>query len=115
MKFFTPERFVKLQESESAETILEANEDWERAVAGYRARLEEIAPRLPSGPARLVAAGSLHDAAVVAMWNARTRLTILLQEDGRPGQFLLLSYSLIDPPYVDPAALPERFRSAEPA
>ena len=111
MRYFTPERFVKLQQHDDP-TFPSALEAWERTVQEYEAHLQEINPLLADGASRFVALGSLHDAGVVGMWHTQTRLTIALQEEGRTEQLLLLTYSLVEPPYLDPAALPEHYRSS---
>jgi hypothetical protein len=55
--------------------------------------------------------GSLHDAGVVSIWQAQKRLTMVLQREGQKDRFLVLTYSLVDEPYLDPSALPEKYRS----
>jgi hypothetical protein len=113
MKYFTPELFVKYQEYENEQAFLNASEAWEQAAQGYEAHLKEIAPLLADGALEFVSLGSLHDASVLGMWHTPTQLTIVLQEERRANQLLILTYSLVDPPYLDPAALPEKYRSPQ--
>jgi hypothetical protein len=115
VNYFTPELFVRLQEYENDENLMQASENWERAVRGYAAHLKEIAPFLSDGPSRFVRRRSFHDATVVNLWSAKTRLTILLQEEGSTDEVVLLTYSLVEAPYLDTSALPERYRSAAAA
>jgi hypothetical protein len=50
---------------------------------------------------------------VVSIWQAQTRLTIVLQLQGEPSRLCVLTYSLIDSPYLDPSALPDQYRSGQ--
>ena len=59
MQYFTPELFLKLNSSDS-ETVDEAMEQWERAIASYRKRLQKIRSEMPS-QSRSIAELSVHD------------------------------------------------------
>src|SRR5262249_61691923 len=60
---------------------------------------------------RLAELGSLHDARVLGMWQAQTRLTIVLQPEGEASRLCVLTYSLVGSPSIDPSALPGPYRS----
>jgi hypothetical protein len=45
------------------------------------------------------------------MWQAQKRLTMVLQREGQRDRFLVLTYSLVEEPYLDSSALPEKYRS----
>ena len=113
MKYFTPERFLKLQNFASEQAFRAATSEWEQAASAYEAHLREIGPVLPSGVRRFVELGSFHDAHVLAMWQAQTRLTIVLRRDGEASKACVLTYSLIGAPSINPSVLPEAYRSGE--
>jgi hypothetical protein len=108
MRFFTPERYLRLGNLADEAAFLAAQDDWERAIADYRRHLQQIRDRLPAGLRRLIESVSLHDARVVDMVSGkRGRLTITLQPETPPSQRIVLTYSLIEPPAIDETALPE--------
>jgi hypothetical protein len=112
MKYFTPQLFIRLQECADAAAFRTVNADWEDAVQQYQHHLQEIAPTLKGGLRRLVRRGSLHDSRVVDAGTTEQQLTILLQEEASPS-LLSLTYSLVDAPVIDRAAIPEEHRSLQ--
>jgi hypothetical protein len=107
MKYFTPERYLRLGNLDDRKAFLAAHADWERALSKYQARLRQIRTRLPAGLRRLLQSVYLHDARVLGMWLAgRQRFTISLQPESDPSRLVVFAYSLVGLPRVDPAALP---------
>ena len=115
MKYFTPERFLRLQDRNSEQEFRTAIHAWEEAAEEYGRYLRETTPQLPPDVRRLVEQGSLHDARVAGLWQAHTRLTIVLQRESDASRLCVLTYHLVDSPCIDPAALPEMHRSAQAA
>jgi hypothetical protein len=112
MKYFTPARYLRLGNLTDERAFLAGHEDWERAIADYKAHLQRIRGRLPAALRRLVESVYLHDARVVDMHQGqRSRLTITLQPESLPSQRVVLAYSLVEPPVIDAVALPEEARS----
>jgi hypothetical protein len=107
MKYFTPERYLRLGNLDNRKAFLAAQEDWENALRKYRARLRQIRTRLPAGLRRLLESVYLHDARVLGMWLVdRQRFTISLQPESDPSRLVLFAYSLVKLPQVHRAALP---------
>src|SRR5262245_46244763 len=115
MKYFTPERYVRLQDLTDEKSVRAAIQEWEDATAEYARHLEKLLPKLPKGLRTFAKSRSLHDAEVLAMWQEGTgRLKIVVQRENDPTHVLLLGYSLTEPPRVDRAALPEPHRTVTP-
>ena len=106
MKYFTPERYLRLGNLEDKQAFLAAQEDWEQAVTKYATHLRRIQEQLPAGLRRLVDSVYLHDARVLGVWLGRVRLTISLQPESDPSRLVVLTYSLLEPPAVNKNALP---------
>ena len=111
MKYFTPELFVKLQECEDQSAFRAVNASWEDAIRRYRERLGEIRTGPKDGVRDFSRRKSLHDAQVVDIGVSEKRLTIVLQETTAAG-LVSLTYSLVDSPLIDRAAIPEQHRSS---
>jgi hypothetical protein len=107
MKYFTPERYLRLGNLEDKQAFLAAQQDWEQAVTKYATQLRRIQEQLPAGLRRLVDSVYLHDARVLGMWLGRvSRFTISLQPESDPSRLVVLTYSLLEPPGVNKRALP---------
>lgn len=122
MKYFTPERLVRLQDRSSEQQFLAALDDWERALERYRLQLNSIQRELykfPPQPLRNVrrllkflTTGSFHDARVLDMyWGGRSRFRITLHPESQPARLAILTYSLTQPPQIKRNVLPELLRS----
>src|SRR5262249_13393734 len=96
---------------DSEEAFRAATREWDQAAEAYAAHLREITPGLPASLRRLAELGSLHDARVLGMWQAQTRLTIVLQPAGEASRLCVRTYSLVGSPSIDPPALPGPYRS----
>jgi hypothetical protein len=112
MRYFTPERLVRLGNLDDRDAFLAAHEDWERAVGEYQEQLRQIGPELPPGLRQLTGAVYLHDARVLDMWwGGRSQFTITLHPESDPSRLVVLSYSLSAPPEVKGGVLPESILS----
>jgi hypothetical protein len=116
MRYFTPERYARLSNLNSREAFLAAQEEWEQAVAAYKQHLRSIREKLPIRLRRLIETVYLHDARVLDMWwGGKTRFTITLQPESDPSRLVVLAYSLLAPPELDPEAIPDELRSSPAA
>lgn len=107
MRFFTPERYLRLGILNSEQAFRAAHEEWEQALEKYQAHLNRIRPELPASLRRLVARVYLHDARILDMWQARVnRFTITLHPESDPSRLVVLTYSLDKPPEVRQRVLP---------
>jgi hypothetical protein len=112
MKYFTPERYLRLGNLTDEPAFLAAQRDWEQAVAGYKDQLRRIRKKLPAGLGKLVDSVYLHDARVLDMWQGRrSRFTITLLPESAPGRFVILAYSLVKAPQFAYGVLPAEVRS----
>jgi hypothetical protein len=103
MKYFKPELLARYR-SPDDEVADAAAEEWEQAIAEYRARIRAIRLRLPSHARRLLARVSLHDAKILTLAFGRKQPTFTLQiqlEDtpSQPGRVLELSYLSVAGPH----------------
>jgi hypothetical protein len=112
VRYFTPERLVRLQDHSDERRFLAALEEWEAAVAAYREQLHRIQEALPAGLRHLVNTVALHDARVIDLSRGqRSRFTIILQPESDPSRQVVLAYSLVEPVEIIEDALPEAARS----
>jgi len=122
MKYFTPERLVRLQDHSDENQFLAALDDWEHALENYWQQVNEIQQRLrviqPPLPKNLqeflkfLTTVSLHDARVLDMYyGGRSRFRITLHPEVPPGRLVILTYSLAQPPQIEHNVLPEQLRS----
>jgi hypothetical protein len=110
MRYFTPPLFIRLQECPDAEAFVAVNAAWEQAAQQYWAHLQQLGPRMSPELQRFVGWGSMHDARVLEIGATPRRLTIVLLEERAP-RLLSLTYSLVDAPVIDRAALPPEHQS----
>src|SRR5262249_40440945 len=99
MKFFKPDLLARCRSLDDDEAEAAAQE-WEQAIADYRARIKAIRLRLPIGARRLYANYPLHDAKVLALEFGRKspRFTLRLRMEGtpsQPGDILELNYLIV--------------------
>jgi hypothetical protein len=118
MNYFTPERLVRLQDHSNEQQFLAALDDWEQAVESYRQQLNAIGQRLHTIQTRIPAflkffsTGSLHDARILDMYcKGRSRFRITLHPESSPGRLVILTYSMVEAPWIKPNVLPEQLRS----
>jgi hypothetical protein len=66
MRYFTPELYLRFN-STDRQTVEQAHEDWETALAGYRKHLQAIRPRMAKNVWEIAESLCLHDAAYLGM------------------------------------------------
>jgi hypothetical protein len=111
MKYFTPQRYVALQDFSSDEVMNAAETVWEAAVDQYDIYYRSVEAALPAEYRRLQESYYLHDAFVLYVGQQGSRFVIALQLDPPPRQILQLTYELTGEPYIDREALPAQQRS----
>jgi len=99
MKYFTPEKYLRLQARDTS-AMDAADTDWEGAVADYERHLESIRPKLTESIRCLLDDYSLHDAEVFFMGRTGDNLVIALRLKTPPRNFLVLTYMLLETPNV---------------
>jgi hypothetical protein len=111
MKFFTPERYLRLGNIDDEKAFLSAEKQWEEALAGYREQLQRIRKDLPRGLRSLIESVYLHDARVLTMHQSEEQFFITLQPETDPERLAILGYSLVEEPIIDQKVIPaERCR-----
>jgi hypothetical protein len=113
MKYFTPERYLALQNPDGAAMDV-ADANWEQAVDHYEATLQAIGPELPGSVRQMLDGFYLHDAEVLSMGQRDDTFVIALQLDVPPHDLLTIAYALAAAPSINREALPPQFRSARP-
>ncbi len=113
MKYFTPERWLRLQNVDDNRALSAAVEDWERAITAYREELATLLPRLPARLRRFAESECLHDATVVSAWLRKSRLEILLRPEPAGERLYLLAYSLVESPRVRPSGISSEYHTAQ--
>jgi hypothetical protein len=110
MKYFTPERYLRLDRLEEREAFLAAQVEWEEALSGYREQLQRVRKDLPRGLRGLMQTVYLHDARVLAMQQDIVRegsqFLITLQPPSDPSRLVVLGYSLVEEPTIEQNVLP---------
>jgi hypothetical protein len=110
MKYFTPERYIRLQDREPA-AMDAADAVWESISQRYDAYLQTILPDLPPSVRRLLDGYYLHDAEVLSAGRQGDAFLLLLQLDAPPNELLSITYTLTADPLIDRSALPLEHRS----
>jgi hypothetical protein len=110
MKYFTPERYVALQDFSSDEVMNAADAAWEEAVDQYDASYRSIEALLPPEYRRLQEDYYLHDARVLYIGQQGKRFVIALRLDPPPQQILQLTYELDGEPIINREAIPAAHR-----
>jgi hypothetical protein len=111
MKYFTPERYLRLGNLEDEQDFLNAQQEWEEALTGYREQLQRIWKDLPRGLRHLMETVYLHDARVLTMHQEEEQFFITLQPQSDPEHLVVLGYTLVEEPSIEQNVLPaERCR-----
>jgi hypothetical protein len=119
MKYFTPERYLRLDSVEEREAFLAAQEAWEEALSGYREQLQRIRNALPPSSRSLrafvlsVHSVYLHDARVLTMQQSGEDFIITLQPPSDAERLTVLAYKLVGGPIIQQNVLPPE-RCQEP-
>jgi hypothetical protein len=110
MKYFTPERYVALQDFSTDEAMDAADKAWEEAGERYAAYLDTVRPHFPPGLRQIDASYHLHDAVIQGMGKHGPSFVIILQLDTPPQPILTFTYDLVEAPVVVKDALPPGVR-----
>ena len=111
MKYFTPERYLRLGNLDNETEFLAALQDWEDAISAYRAYSDEIKPKFLPTLRRFIGSAYLHDARVLSMHQNEENYVITLQSSSDPLRLVVFWYDLVEEPRVTTGLLPtERCR-----
>ncbi len=113
MKYFTPERWLLLQDTTDKQALSTAVADWEQAIENYREELNAALPRLPDRLRHFAESECLHDATIVSTCLGEMRLEVLLRPEVPGERLFLLVYSLAERPRVTPSGIPPEYRSVQ--
>jgi hypothetical protein len=111
MKYFTPQRYVALQDFSSDDTMNQADSAWEEAGDRYDAYYRAVREHVPAGFRKLMEGHYLHNAIVREIARQGNQLLVVLRLDPPPRELLLVRYDLAGEPIFDRDALPEPHRS----
>jgi hypothetical protein len=104
MKFFTRELLERCASTDDA-VARAAEAEWEAANERYEEHLRAIDSALPEH-IRTFNTLLLHDALVWSIARQGDRLLMVLRKDVPPRNLVLLTYTLVDEPGLDPQFLP---------
>jgi hypothetical protein len=107
MNYFTPDRFMALQDFSGDEALDAADGAWEQAVERYYAYYLSIENSLPIEYRQLQDTYYLHDAQILYLGPQGKRFVIALRLDPPPQQVLQLSYELTDAPRIVRGLFPD--------
>jgi hypothetical protein len=111
MKYFTPERYVALQDFSGDAAMDAADAAWEQAAERYDDYNRFVEGVQPAEYRRLHDEYYLHDAQVLFLGpQGRDRFVIALRPDPPPQQVLQLTYELTGEPRITRDALPVAHR-----
>lgn len=110
MKYFTAQRYARLQET-GREEMDAGDAAWEEAVIRYDEHLQRLRPELPEGARRLLDDVYLQDAEVLSMGRQGATFVVVLRLPAPPQNLLVVTYDLTEPPAIDADALPAESRS----
>ncbi|HKI31515.1 MAG TPA: DUF4085 family protein [Gemmataceae bacterium] len=108
MNYFTRD-LVRRLSSDDDSVVNAAHREWEEANERYERHLRTIEPELPPH-VREFNDLLLHDAVVSNIAREGDKLIMVLQKDIPPRDTVILTYSLIEDPVIDPEALPAEDR-----
>lgn len=114
MNYFTPARYVALQDFSSDAAMNAADAAWQEAVERYDEYFRSVEEKLPSGIREMQSGYYLHDALVSNMGRQANRFTIVLQLDTPPKDLLLVEYDLTGEPVVEKEAIVQGHREKGP-
>jgi hypothetical protein len=111
MRYFTADRWLRLQHGARSEEALHALEEWEQAIANYRTAVSELLRSAPRELKTFSSSVCLHDAVLVQTWRERKKLFLLLRLAPPEQGTVLLTYTLVAPPLVSPSGIPEQYHT----
>ncbi len=106
MKYFTPERYVALQDFSNDEAMNAADAVWEEASEQYAAYLDTVRAQFPAGLRQIDESYYLHDSIVRGMGRRGPFFVMILQLDTPPQSILTITYDLVEDPIIVEDALP---------
>src|SRR5260370_40233548 len=115
MKYFPPERWLRFQDPRDKQVFYSASEEWEQARKAYRRKLRQILRESPNRLKQFAESECLHDAMVLAIWQGRSRLNVILRTDLPTQEVLVLTYTLLAEPLIDRSSLPPEYRTKHAA
>jgi hypothetical protein len=118
MKYFTPDLFRRTNSPDMDESVA-ASDVWEQNLLQYQRRLKTIRAQLPNAVLEFLDGPSLHDADVLDFVQSSVPVRageypvvwLFVRQSQR---FMMLEYSLMQPPVVERRVLPASLR-CEPA
>lgn len=110
MNYFTPDLILRGQ-SQDPQVVDDVERLWDNACERYRAHLDSIRSKMPSGLRHIEDHYYLHDAKIHGMGKKDRSFLIVLQLDTPPHSLLTLTYDLLRDPVVKQTALPLEYSS----
>jgi hypothetical protein len=114
MKYFTPQRWLQLQDWTDEQVFHSAQAEWERAISDYRENLSRALPSMPGRLRQFAGSECLHDATILGIWQEGSQLSILLRPEPSGDSLYLLLYSLLDQPHVVRSGLSPEYLTEQP-
>jgi hypothetical protein len=114
MKYFTPDRYLALQDFSGDAAMDAADAAWEEASKRYDAYLQRVLPDLAPAIRQFAERYYLHDAVVLGMGCEDNFFIVVLQDDAPPNSLLMVRFVLAAKPTIDREALPPQHRSPQP-
>ena len=109
MNYFTPELIARLNSADE-QAANAADAEWDRRLERYEEHLRQIEPELPEH-ARAFARLLLHDATVCGVARRGDQFLLVLHKAIPPRELVVLTYTLLEEPFIDREALPPDMRS----
>jgi hypothetical protein len=106
MKYFTPERYLALQDFSSDEAMDAAEAAWEEASEKYASYLDTIRAHFSPGLRQIEANYYLHDSIIRGMGRRGPFFVTILQLDTPPQSILTFTYDLVEDPIIIKDVLP---------
>jgi hypothetical protein len=111
MKYFTPKHYPRGNSTNDIDAR-GIEEEWERALRGYRRHWNRIRHAFPKTVHRFMAENiCLHEAHVLSITSDHKKLVMVLQMEPPSRELVMLSFTLSGDLEIDQAALPNRGES----
>ncbi len=111
MRYFTPQRWTLLQDVSDEGKFDTAHREWQEALSGYREQLARLRLDLPARLLRFSEQECLHDAVLVAAWQGRSRVQLLVQPEPPENSLVLLTYTVVSSPQIHVDVLAPEYRT----
>jgi hypothetical protein len=119
MQYFTPQRWIRLQDTSDEQAWSAAFEDWETMVRAYTEGKNRVLDQAPDALREFFEGESLHDGTVLAYdlvgndahvhRGDDSRLTLLVRPDTPADHLVQLVYTLVSPPIVTENVFPSEW------